>query len=172
MSERLHATVSIGAYLPGFLPRVVSALLGSAAALVLVPGPFGYLGIALAVVGAVFPATLGTWGCALVIALAQLGRAPVAADWHPYATLAIVHVLHVLSSLAIVVEPGGVLQLRALKRPALGWLAIQVPAQVVLIVVLLVGSTHVVPAAVSGIFAAVAAACVGTVVVLVVRRRR
>jgi hypothetical protein len=171
MSERLHARISAGAYVPGFTPRLAAALLGSAAALTLVPAPFGYTGAAFAILGGIFPGALGTWACALVIALAQLARVPSAADWHPYATLATVHLLHVIGSLSIVVAPGGVLQLRALRPPMLGWLAIQAPAQAVLAVALLVTSSGVPALPLPGLFAAFAAACVALLVVLVIRRR-
>lgn len=171
MSERLHATISVGAHLPGFVPRLAVALVGGGAALLLVPAPFGYLGLALALLGALFPATLAAWGCALVIALAQLARAPEPADWHPYAALAVVHLLHVIGALSIVVEPGGVLHMRALRGPFLHWLAIQVPAQCVLLAVLFLASAHPLPPSLPGAFAAVGAVCVGVLVVLVIRRR-
>jgi hypothetical protein len=170
MSERLHARISAGAYVPGFTPRLAAALLGSAAALTLVPAPFGYVGAALAILGGIFPGALGTWACALVIALAQLPRVPSAADWHPYVTLAVVH-LHVIGSLSVVVAPGGVLQVRALRAPLLRWLAIQVPAQAVLVVALLVASSGVPALPLPGVFAAFAAACVALLVVLVITRR-
>ena len=171
MSERLHARISAGAYVPAFTPRFAAALLGSAAALTLVPAPFGYFGAALAILGAIFPGALGTWGCALVIALAQLARVPSVGDWHPYVTLAVVHLLHVIGSLSVVVAPGGVLQVRALRSPLLGWLAIQVPAQAVLVVALLVASSNVPALPLPGVFAAFAAACVALLVVLAIRRR-
>jgi hypothetical protein len=170
MSERLHARISAGAVVPGFVPRLVVALLGTAAAVVLVPAPFGYLPAALAVVGALFPATLGAWGCALVVALAQLARAPDAADWHPYAVLTIVHLLIVFGALSIVVEPGGVMQLRVLARPMVRWLLVQVPAQCVLIVALMLGRDRAL-LPLPGAFAAAGAVCAVVIVVLVIRRR-
>lgn len=171
MSERLHARVSVGAYIPAFAPRLATALIGCAAALTLVPAPFGLFGALFAILGAVFPAALGAWGCALVIALAQLARTPSVTDWHPYAVLAAVHLLHVVGSLAIVVEPGGVLQLRTLRTPLLRWLAIQVPAQAVLALALLLASSGPAVLPLPGVFAALAATCVAVLVVLVIRRR-
>ncbi|MGA0565926.1 hypothetical protein ACO2Q7_01180 [Rathayibacter sp. KR2-224] len=171
MSERLHATVSAGVCIPGFAPRLAVALIGCSAALTLVPGPFGYVGVALAILGALFPGTLGAWGCALVIVLAQLARSPSVTDWHPYLMLAVAHLLHVLGALAIVVEPGGVLQLRALRRPLLRWAAIQLPAQCVLAAALLVAGSGAPHLPLPGIFAAIAALCVAALVVLVIRRR-
>jgi hypothetical protein len=53
----------------------------------------------------------------------------------------------------------------------LGWLAIQVPAQAVLAVALLVTSSGVPALPLPGLFAAFAAACVALLVVLVIRRR-
>ncbi|GAB3796798.1 hypothetical protein GCM10028798_07250 [Humibacter antri] len=171
MSERLHAKISVGAPLPGFAPRLAIALVGGVAALLLVPAPFGYLGLAFAILGALFPATLAAWGCALVIALTQLARTPEPGDWHPYATLAVIHLLHVIGSLSIVVEPGGVLQGRVLRGPLLGWLALQVPAQGVLVAVLLLASAQPIPLPLPGVFAAVGAVCIGALVVLIIRRR-
>lgn len=171
MSERLHARISVGPHLPGFAPRLAIALVGGVAALFLVPVPFAYLGLALAILGALFPATLAVWGCALVIALAQLGRVPEPTDWHPYVTLAVAHLLHVIGALSIVVEPGGVLQARVLRRPLLGWVAVQVPAQCVLVAVLIFASAHSMLLPLPGAFAAVGAVCAGALVVLVIRRR-
>lgn len=170
MSERLHARISAGSVVPGFAPRLAVALLGTTASIVLVPAPFGYLGAGLAIVGALFPATLGAWGCALVVALAQLARHTDAADWHPYAVLGIVHLLLVLAALSIVVEPAGVLQVRALARPMVRWVLVQVPAQCVLIVTLMLGPARpVLP--LPGAFAAAGAICAVVIVVLVIRRR-
>lgn len=169
MSERLHARIASGAVVPGFAPRLAIALIGSTAAIVLVAEPFGYVGAAMAIVSALYPATLGAWGCGLVLALAQLARAPDAADWHPYAVLATVHLLHVLGALSIVVEPGGVLQLRALGRPFRRWLLVQLPAQCVLAVALVLGSARTV-LPVPGAYAAAAAICAVAIVVLVIRR--
>ena len=77
----------------------------------------------------------------------------------------------IFGSLSVVVAPGGVLQVRALRSPLLGWLAIQVPAQAVLVVALLVASSNVPALPLPGVFAAFAAACVALLVVLAIRRR-
>ncbi|WP_243063005.1 hypothetical protein [Humibacter sp. RRB41] len=172
MSDRLHARISAGVLIPGVSPRLAGALIGCAAALTMMPEPFSYIAMALALVGALFPSTLATWGCALALALTQLARTPDAGDWRPYVTLAVVHLLHVIGALALVVEPGGSLQVRALLRPLRRWLVLQLPAQAVLALVLAFSGTNAprgLPTA--GVFAVIAAACVAAIVVLTLRRR-
>jgi len=188
MSERLHTRVDAGAIVPGFLPRAAVAIIGAGAGFLLAPAPFSFIAAALAVAGALFPVMLGAWGCALVLALAQLGRAPDALDWRAYAALATVHLLPVLGALATVVEPSGALQLAALWRPLRRWLAIQVPAQVVLAVVLVAsdvfgsggpgdaatrwaGRHALIVAPVAGVVALVAVAAIVAFVAAIVRRR-
>ena len=172
MSERLHARVHAGIVVPGPALRLATAVIGSAAALTMMPEPFSYVAIVLALLGALFPATLATWGCALALALTQLARAPEITDWRPYLTLAVVHLLHVIGALALVVEPGGSFQARILVRPFRRWLLLQVPAQALLAVTLALSAAHPVhdlPAA--GIFAVVAAVGVAVIVIITLRRR-
>ncbi|GAB3387634.1 hypothetical protein GCM10027568_07560 [Humibacter soli] len=174
MSDRLHARVSAGPVIPGLSPRIAIALIGCGAALTVMPTPFSYLAVALALLGALFPATLAAWGCALVLGLAALARTPDPTDWRFYVTLAVVHLLHVLGALALVVEPGGSLQMRALARPLRRWLVVQVPAQAVLALVLVIAGSsavHGLPPQTLGIFAVIAAACVAAIMVLTLRRR-
>jgi hypothetical protein len=97
------------------------------------PAPYAVTAAVLAVIGAVFPATLATWGTGLVIALAQLLHpAAAAADLRPYAVLALVHALHVLGGLCLVLPRRGRVQVRALAHPARRWLIVQLIAQPVL----------------------------------------
>ena len=176
MSERLHARVVAGASVPALTPRLAAALIGCAAALTMMPAPFSYLAAALAVLGALFPTTLATWGCALALALTQLSRTPDVQDWRPYVTLAVVHLLHVLGTLSLVVDAGGSLQTRALLRPLRRWLVLQVPAQALLVLVLALMRTRLANAlpfsvSVTGVFAVIASVCVAAIVVLTLRRR-
>jgi hypothetical protein len=171
MSPR-RAVVRAGLRIPAVLPRLLAVLIGGVAAIVMVPEPFAAIAAGLAVLAAVIPGSLASWGTALIVALTQLARAPDAADWHPYATLAIVHLLHVLGAIAIVVEPVGSMQLRIFARPLLRWAIIQVPAQAVLAVVLMLSSEGSLRSPwLPGVFAVVAAAAVAAVVVLLLRRR-
>ena len=172
LHERQHAHVDAGLCVPGLTPRIAVAVIGVAGALLLLPAPFSYLAGLFAVLDAVIPASLGAWVTAAFIAFGQLARTPDAADWRPYAALAVVHLLHVLGALALVVEPFGRMQLRVFARPLRRWLLVQIPAQAVLVGALLIeayGGLKVGPA--SGAFAIVAAAGVAVIAVLIIRRR-
>ncbi|MHA7986474.1 hypothetical protein ACX9R5_11755 [Rathayibacter sp. CAU 1779] len=170
--RRPHSVITIGTWMPSLTPRLLVALIGGSASLLLVPEPFAVVSAALALLGAVLPASLAAWGTALVIGLAQLARPADAADWHPYAVLAVVHLLHVLGAVTLVVEPFGRMQVRALARPLTRWIVIQVPAQAVLAATLVLTTsgalrTPVLP----GVFAVLAVLAVGVAAFLVVRRR-
>lgn len=172
MSRERRAVIHAGLCVPAMAPRVLSLVIGGTAAVLLVPEPFAVIGVALAVLGAVIPASLGVWGTAAVIALAQLAHAPDAADWHPYAALACVHLLHVVGAIAFVVEPTGTMQVRVFARPLLRWVTIQVPAQVVLAAALALSSSGMARSSwLPGVFALVAAAAVAVFVVVLLRRR-
>jgi hypothetical protein len=153
---------------PGLVPRVVAVVV-SASAFAFMDAPYALIAVALAVVGAFAPGSLGTWGCALVIGLAQLARPADGADWRPYATLAVVHLLQVLGGLAMVVPGRSRMQLRVFRRPLLRWVVIQVPAQVVLAGVLAASASlrgvRIFDAPMAALFAVVAAACLGVIAV-------
>jgi len=165
MTAKLHATVDAGTVLPGMLPRAAIVVV-SCAAFALVPLPAAVFAVMLALVAALVPASLAAWGAALVIGLGQLAHPADAGDVRSYAALAVVHLLHVLAALAMVVDVRGGLQLRALRRPLLRWLWIQLPAQALLAAVLSVQRLAV-PID-GGLFAIVAAACVCAAAVVIV----
>ncbi|GAA3769397.1 hypothetical protein GCM10022240_22250 [Microbacterium kribbense] len=136
------------------------------AAFALAPPPYAIAALVMALAGAIWPTSLLTWGALLVVALAQLGHLPTAGDWHPYLALVVVHLLHALGSLTLALPARGVLQLRALARPARRWLLVQVPAQVLLVVGLLaqrMPREGLVPA---GLVAVAAAVCAVAIAVL------
>jgi hypothetical protein len=162
---RVRVTVDGGRCVPGILPRVAVVIL-SLAAFALLPTPYSYVAIALAVIGALLPPTLATWGCLLVIGLGQLARPADAGDWHLYAALAVVHLLHVVGALSMVIDPRGMLQLRALRRPLARWAMIQVPAQAVLAMALLVREFAVAGSVLLGAFAIVGAVSAAAAIVL------
>jgi hypothetical protein len=153
----------------GVVPRA-AAVLVAASAFAFMDPPYAVIAMALAVVGAFAPGSLGTWGCALVIGLAQLAHPADAADWRPYATLAVVHLLHVLGGLTMVVPWRSRMQVRVLRRPLVRWIVIQVPAQALLAGVLVASASlrgvRVFDAPTAALFAVVAAACVGLIAVV------
>lgn len=167
-----RAIVRAGIRVPAVLPRLLTALVGGTAAMLLVPEPFASIAAGLAVLAAVVPGSVAIWGTAAIIGLAQLARAPDALDWRPYAALASVHLLHVLGAIAIVVEPTGSMQLRVFSRPLLRWAVVQVPAQAALSIALALSSAGTLRSAwVPGVFAVAAVAAVAAVIVLLLRRR-
>jgi hypothetical protein len=163
---RLRADVVAGAVLPGALPRAAVVAL-ACTAFALVPLPAAVIAVAFAVVAAVVPASLGAWAAALAIGLGQLAHPADPSDWRSYAALAVVHLLHVIGGMAMVVDPWGRMQVRALRRPLLRWLWIQLPAQAVLAAVLLV--PHAPFAGAGGAFAIAAAVCLCAAAVVIVR---
>jgi hypothetical protein len=157
---------------PGVVPRVAAVALALSAFAFMAP-PYAVIAVALAVIGAFVPGSLGTWGCALMIGLAHLSHSADVADWRPYATLAVVHLLHVVGGLAMVVPWRARIQARALRAPLARWAAIQVPAQVVLVGVLFASTSlrkeHLFDAPTAAVFAVVAAVCLAVIAVLLVR---
>jgi hypothetical protein len=174
MTDTSTTVIRAGRSVPALTPRLLVVAVTSAAAVTLVPEPFTFVAVALALLGAVFPHTLGTWGAAVVIGLSALSHAPDAGDWHLYAMVAVVHLLHVLGAMTLIVEPVGDLQLRTFVRPLRRWLVLQVPAQLVLALALLLqplARTAAVSATIAGT-AAIAAAVAVTVIAVVMMRRR
>jgi hypothetical protein len=157
---------------PGVVPRVAAVAVALSAFAFMAP-PYAVIAVALAVIGAFVPGSLGTWGCALMIGLAHLSHSAEVGDWRPYATLAVVHLLHVLGGLAMVVPWRARMQARVLRRPLVRWVVIQVPAQLVLVGVLLASTSlrrvHLFDAPTAAVFAVVAAVCLGAIATLLVR---
>jgi hypothetical protein len=157
---------------PGVVPRAAAVALALSAFAFMAP-PYAVIAVALAVIGAFVPGSLGTWGCALMIGLAHLSHSADVGDWRPYATLAVVHLLHVVGGLAMVVPWRARIQARALRRPLVRWAVIQVPAQLVLVGVLLASTSlrreHLFDAPTAAVFAVVAAVCLAVIAVLLVR---
>ena len=170
--ERQHAHVDAGFCVTGLAPRIAIVVVGATGSLLLIPAPFSFIAVVFALLGAVLPTSLGTWIAAALIGFAQLARTPDASDWRPYAALAGVHLLHVIGSLTLVVDPFGRMQLRVFARPLRRWILIQLPAQAALAIVLLIEASHGIhPGVLSGLFAIVAAVALGVIAVLIIRRR-
>ncbi|GAA4342435.1 hypothetical protein [Microbacterium rhizosphaerae] len=165
----LRSRFLVAGSVSGVVPRAAVVVVAAAAFAFMDP-PYAVIAVALAVVGAFAPGSLGTWGCALVIGLAPLARPADAADWRPYATLAIVHLLQVLGGLTMVVPWRSRMQVRVLRRPLVRWVLIQVPAQALLAAVLFASASlrgvRVFDAPTAALFAIVAAACVGLIAVV------
>jgi hypothetical protein len=135
-------------------------------AFAIAPPVYAAIAVALALLGALLPASCGTWFAAGVIALAQLAHPAIAADPRPYLMVAVVHLLHVLGGLAIALPAAGTLQRSALILPARRWLVIQVVAQPVLAAALLVQQADLRSLLPAGLVVVVTAAAVVGVVVL------
>ncbi|MCI1020047.1 hypothetical protein HWD99_15570 [Microbacterium sp. C5A9] len=116
--------------------------------------------VILALLGAVLPPTFGAWGAIACIVIGMLtsepdlGRAMLA--------VLVVHLLHVLTSLALVVPRGSRIVLGALRRSAVRVLVVQAIAQPVTVAVMLgtAGATPALPWAVAASAGAVVAAAV------------
>jgi hypothetical protein len=127
-----------GARVPGFAPRV--ALVLAAALLSLVDfGATAWLGVgvALGMAAAAAPRTFAGWWLILFLALGRIGHA-AALDWSLFVLLAGVHLLHVLAMLTLELPWRGWVQPRALLAPLRRFAVIQVPAQILAVVALLV----------------------------------
>lgn len=154
---------------PRTIPAVsvrVAVVVVACAAFALVPVPYALLAVGLAVLGAVLPASLGAWGVILTVGLAQLTHPAALADWRVYATLAVVHALHVLGGWSLAVPWRGRMHVDVMRRPARRWLTIQVPAQGVLAGLLSLQNLPVHDVVPAGAVVVTASICVVVIVVL------
>jgi hypothetical protein len=107
--------------------------------------PFGVwfvIAAVLAVLGAVIPRLLTAWVFLLIVGVSVLWIEPSVSDPRPYLALAGIHLLHLLAS-QLTVTPGRErVEVRVLLRPLPAFVAIQVPAQLVLAAALYVSVPH------------------------------
>lgn len=165
------AHLEIGPWVPLVALRV--ALVAAACvAFAVAPLPYALIAVALALVGAVLPASLLGWAAAFVIAMAQLAHPAAVADPRGYIALIAVHLLHVLAGLILVLPARGRLQVRALAVPARRWLIIEVVAQPVLALALWARAGHVGGAIAGGAVAVAAALCALAMVIALARLAR
>lgn len=163
--------ITAGRTLPLWTLRA-GLIVAAAASFLLIPVPFAVVTTGLAVVGALLPTSLLTWASLVVLALTHLAE-PLALDGRANAVVLIVHVMHVLGGLSMALPLVGQITLRALIAPARRWLAVQVPAQMLLTLAIVAASaprSGVVPAGAVAIGSAIAV--VVMVVLLRVRMAR
>lgn len=152
MSDRPRATrdpaFPIGPWVPAAVLPVAAALLGGGLSLLVLGGAWTWLGFGLAVLAAARPASAATWLLAALLVLGQLFRAPDAVGAELLLLVAGLHVLTVLLLHAAVLPRTARLELAALLRPARTVALIQVPAQLLAALVLVLsGRLTAVPAA-------------------------
>jgi hypothetical protein len=137
-SVRLKSLPELGARLPGWVPRAAFGLV----ALLVCADRFGFgfwffAGAVLTVVAVALPRFLAAWGLVLLLGASQAFRAPGAWDWHFFALLAALHLLHVIAAQTLVLPVRGWIQLAVFRRPLLRWVLIQLPVQLVALVAFL-----------------------------------
>lgn len=161
------------ARIPALAVRIVLVLVGALLSL-LVYGASGWLvlGILLALLAAWQPEYLLAWGLIVFLALGQLSHRATL-SWQLLALLAGVQLLHLLASLTLMLPWRAWVQPAVLTPPLLRFIAIQIPVQLVAVVVLLLlapnGHGHrplTVPA-----FTVIGAAALAALAVLLLRRR-
>ena len=122
----------LGARIPGYGTRV--AFVAVAALLCFDRTPNGFwlvVGLALTALAVAAPRQLYAWALLLLLGASQLSRDPSAHDWHFFALLAGLHLLHVLAALTLAHPWRSWVQLAAIRPPLHRYLAVQVPVQIV-----------------------------------------
>jgi hypothetical protein len=95
--------------------------------------PFGLL---LAVMTLAFPRTPAAWGLAILLAVLALGSFHAAPTWQFFVALAGVHALHQFGMMLAWLPVSGRIQLGLLGRMLRSYLIIQIPAQLISLVLL------------------------------------
>lgn len=130
-ADLLHTPASM----PGLVLRLLSFAVAVLSALVLIPFPLWQAGVALlALVGALSPHTFGTWMAAASLPLGML-FSDVDAGRASLAVLA-VSLLHVLGTLSQQIRMRARVVLRALMPSVKRLVAVQVPTQALMLLVL------------------------------------
>ena len=143
--------VALRAAVPTVLIRVLLAAVGVGLAALLLQGLGVVVGVLLALLAAVLPGRVAPWLLVAVLALGEALRDPRTVGAELLLLVAGVHALAALAELAAALPATGRLELAALRRPALRFLAVQVPVQALgLVVLLLIGRTPPLPAAAVG----------------------
>jgi hypothetical protein len=123
----------------------------------------------LSLAALVFPKTPAAWALAILLAAFSLGAFGAAPSWKFFVVLAGAHLLHVIGMTLAWLPVGGPVQLRVIGRLLRPYLIIQVPAQLLSLLVLTVLSGRpVVSALTSPVFGVVAAVGFVLLVVFVV----
>jgi hypothetical protein len=163
-------TVSAATATPRFRPRVRFAVPASVIRLVIAGV---CVGLSFAIIGwqpiiavalfltlatLVFPKTPAAWALGVFLALFSLGAFGAAPSWKFFVVLAGAHLLHIIGMTLAWLPIGGPVQLRVIGRLLRPFLIIQVPAQLVSLVVLnILSGKTMVAALISPAFGIVAA---------------
>lgn len=134
-----RATTRVPGGVPAVAPRVILALIAVGLGMLQLPfGPWLVVAGVLIALALVVPRLLTAWAFIVVVGLSMLFRQPSLTDWRPYALLAGVHLVHLYAARAVVTPVRGRIQWPVLVRPLRSFVAIQLPVQLVLAVVLAV----------------------------------
>lgn len=136
---RVRSVPRIGARVPGFVPRALIAVLGAVLCVVCqLSGFWLAVGLVLTGLAVVVPRRLAAWALLLFLGASRLPHDPSSLDWRFFVLLAGLHLLHVLAALTLETPSRSWVQLDVFRRPLLRFLAIQVPVQLVAVLVLVV----------------------------------
>ncbi|SEC24663.1 hypothetical protein SAMN04489806_2952 [Paramicrobacterium humi] len=139
--RRAHAELATGTRIPATVLRGALALVIGALCAVAVPPGFWLVvcgGIGLAAV--IVPRSYAAWFFIFAIGLTALARTPDPLDGRAYAVLAGIHLVHLLAGFTVLLPLRGSIGARTLTRPALDYLLLQAPCQVLLAVALVLAS--------------------------------
>jgi hypothetical protein len=146
--RRPDVVFAIGPWVPIAVLLVAIGLVGAGLSLLVLPPSWAWLGIALALLTAARVRSRTIWVLVLLLVVGRLVRDPAGAGLDLLLLVAGLHLLVALTLHAAVLPLRGRLQLAALLRPARTFCLIQVPCQVLAVVVLLLaGRTPVLPLA-------------------------
>lgn len=161
------------ARVPAVCVRVAAALLGILLTLD-VYGTSGWLGVGVvfSVAAAWAPEYLLSWPVIVFLALGQLSR-PAGLSWQLLVLIAGVHLLHVCAMLTLALPWRSWMQLRAFRAPLLRFIAIQLPVQVLAVVLLplLAPNARGHRPLTAGVFAVVGGAALAGLAALLLTRR-
>jgi hypothetical protein len=124
---------SVGA---GWLRVIAAAIMVGLSISVIGWQPLLAIALFLSLGALVFPRSPAIWGVIALLAVFSLGPIGAAPDWRFFAVLAGAHLLHVFGMMFSWMPPAGPVQLRVLGRMLRTFVIIQIPAQLVSLLVL------------------------------------
>jgi hypothetical protein len=160
----------VGRAVPASVVRLVIAIVcGGMCFAIIGLQPLVAVALFLSLATLVFPKTPAAWALAAFLAVFSLGAFGAAPSWKFFVVLAGAHLLHVFAMTLAWLPIGGPVQLRVIGRLVRPFLIIQVPAQLISLVVLtILSGRSVVAALISPAFGVVAAVGFVLLVVFVV----
>jgi hypothetical protein len=137
-AARLLIVPQLGPRVPGFVPRLALAVVGVLLTVLCYSLPVWIvIGLTLTAFAAVLPRRLGAWALLLFLGASRLPHGTSPLGWQFLVLLAGLHLLHVIATQTLEIPPRCWVQLAVFRRPLLRFLAVQVPAQLVAALVLL-----------------------------------